>query len=142
MKKLVFMFFASTLLISCVSGESKPLQLNSDSCDFCRMTITNGQFGAELITQKGRCYKFDDVFCMVQFAKSNTSVNYQSYFVCDYLMKNKLISVEKCIYLKGDSIKSPMNGNAIAFSSKKDALHYQSKYNAVILTWKELYNSY
>ncbi len=142
MKKLVFIFFATTLLISCVSGESKPLQLNSDSCDFCRMTITNGQFGAELITQKGRCYKFDDVSCMVQFAKSNTSVNYQSYFVCDYLMNNKLISVEKCIYLKGDFIKSPMNGKAIAFSSKKDAMQYQSKYKADILTWKELYNSY
>ena len=62
------------LLVSCSSSEPKPIKLNSDTCDFCKMTIANGKFGAELITQKGRCYKFDDVSCMIQFSKSSVCV--------------------------------------------------------------------
>jgi copper chaperone NosL len=142
MKKSAFMLFASLVFISCVSGEPKPLQLNSDACDFCKMSISNGQFGAELVTQKGRYYKFDDVACMIHFAKSNTMVPYKAFFVCDYLIDNTLVPVEKCYFLKGGTIKSPMNGNAIAFSSKKEAQRYQSKFNATLLSWKELYSSY
>jgi len=142
MKKSAFLLFASLVLISCVSGEPKPLQLNSDACDFCKMTISNGQYGAELITQKGRYYKFDDVACMIHFAKSNTVVPYKAFFVCDYLMGNTLVPVEKCYFLKGGTINSPMNGNAIAFTSKKEAERYQPKFNATILSWNELYSSY
>lgn len=141
MKKSVYLLFASLVFISCVSGEPKPLQLNTDACDNCKMTISNGQFGAELITQKGRYYKFDDIACMIHFVKINTEVSYQSFFVCDYLKDCKLLPVENCIYLKGGSIKSPMNGNVIAFSSKKEAAQYQPKFNAVLSTWKELYSS-
>lgn len=135
------MLFA-LVLISCVSGEPKPLQLNSDSCDFCKMTIADGQFGAELITQKGRYYKFDDVACMVHFAKSNKVVPNKAFFICDYLMANTLIPAEKAFFLKGGSINSPMNGNAIAFASEKEALSYQAKYKAALLSWKEIYGSY
>ncbi len=142
MKKAAFLLFASLVLISCMSGEPKPLQFNSDACDFCKMTIANGQFGAELITEKGRYYKFDDVACLIHFAKSNTVVPYKAFFVCDYLMDNTLISVEKCYFLKGGTINSPMNGNAIAFASKKEAERYQPKFNAALLSWKELYSSY
>jgi len=142
MKKIALFFILPLLLISCVSGEPKPIQLNSDACDFCKMTISNGQYGAELITQKGRYYKFDDVACMIHFAKSNTTVPYKAFFVSDYLMANSLIPAEKSFFLKGGSINSPMHGNAIAFTSEKEAKEYQSKYKAELLTWKELYSSY
>lgn len=131
-----------TFLGSCVSGEPKALQLNSDACDFCKMTIASGQFGAELLTLKGRYYKFDDVACMIHFAKSNTVVPYKAFFVGDYLMDNTLIPAEKAFFIKGGSINSPMHGNAIAFTSEKEALKYQLKYKAIPLSWKALYNSY
>ncbi|TBX67024.1 hypothetical protein EZL74_10220 [Flavobacterium silvisoli] len=142
MKKSALIFLISIVLVSCISGEPKPIQLNTDSCDFCKMTIANGKFGAELITQKGRYYKFDDVACMIHFAKSNTVVPYKAFFVGDYLQENTLLPVEKCYFLKGGSINSPMHGNAVAFASDKEAAQYQSKLNAKLLTWKELYSSY
>ena len=69
--KSLFIVLITFLMVSCGSNEPKPINLNTDMCDFCKMTIANGKFGAELITQKGRYYKFDDVSCMVQFAKSS-----------------------------------------------------------------------
>lgn len=135
---LAFLF----ILVSCGTDEPKPIKLNADTCDFCKMTISNGKFGAELITEKGRFYKFDDVVCMIQFAKSNTVVPYKSFYIADYSKDNTLIPAEQSFFLKGGTISSPMRGNAIAFSSKNAATEFQVKLNAKLMTWKEIYSSY
>ncbi|MGL2962815.1 nitrous oxide reductase accessory protein NosL [Flavobacterium sp. RSB2_4_14] len=142
MRMLITHLIALLLLVSCGTDEPKPIKLNNDSCDFCKMTISNGKFGAELITEKGRYYKFDDVSCMIQFAKSNTVVPYKSFYVADYSKDNTLILAEQSFFLKGGTISSPMRGNTIAFSTKKGALAYQQKLNAELKTWKEIYSTY
>lgn len=129
-------------LISCGSNEPKPIKINSDSCDFCKMTISNGKFGAELITKKGRYYMFDDLACMVQFAKSNTAVPNQFFFVNDYLKDNTLIPAETAHFIKGGKINSPMRGNIAAFSSDKEQNEFGQKLEAQRITWSEVYNAY
>lgn len=131
-----------TTLYSCTSYEPKPIKLNVDSCDFCKMTISNSKFAAELITVKGRVYKFDDVSCMIKYAKANTNVDYKVLYVNDYLIENKFIEVEKGFYLKGGTISAPMGGNLVVFSSNEEAAQYQSKLKAQPSTWKEIFNSY
>ena len=142
MKRVAFILFTISVLNSCNSNEPKPIKLNSDSCDNCKMTISNGKFGAELITEKGRHYKFDDISCMVKFAKSGTSVPAKTFYVNDYLQDNTLIPAEKAFYLKDGSINSPMRGNTAAFSSKQEAEQYQTKLNAAPSSWDEIFNSF
>ncbi|ESU19610.1 hypothetical protein FCR2A7T_17680 [Flavobacterium cauense R2A-7] len=142
MKKIVLALFTVFYLSSCSSNEPKPLKLNSDSCDNCKMTISNGKLGAELITEKGRHYKFDDIACMVKFAKSGTAVAAKSFYVSDYLQDNTLIPAEKAFYLKGGSITSPMRGNTAAFSTKQEADQYKTKLNATSSSWDEIFNSF
>lgn len=129
------------LLVSCNSNEPKPIKLNSDTCDFCKMTIANGKFGAELITQKGRHYKFDDVSCMIQFSKSSV-VPTQFYFVSDYVKENNLIPAESSFFVKGGTINSPMRGNCAAFSSEIIQKEYQKLLKAEPMTWEQVFNSY
>ena len=62
MKRLSYILIL-LLSISCTTKEADPIKLNSDGCDFCKMKIADGKFGAELITIKGRIYKFDDMHC-------------------------------------------------------------------------------
>ena len=38
-----------------------------DACAYCKMNIVDPKFGAELITKKGRVYKFDAIECMVNY---------------------------------------------------------------------------
>lgn len=130
------------LALSCGSNEAKPIVLNTDSCDFCKMTISNGKFGAEVITEKGRYYKFDDVACMVQYVKANTSVTYSSFFINDYLQDNTLIPAQTGFYLKGGTIASPMRGNVAAFKTEAAAREYTEKLDATATTWGEIFNSY
>ena len=142
MKKVVLALFTVFCISSCSSNEPKPLKLNSDSCDNCKMTISNGKLGAELITEKGRYYKFDDIACMVKFAKSGTTVAAKSFYVSDYLRDNTLIPAEKAFYLKGGTITSPMRGNTVAFSTKQEADQYKTKLNATSSSWDEIFNSF
>lgn len=142
MKTFIIACLALVTLISCGPNQPKPIKLNADSCEFCKMTIANGKYGAELITQKGRYYKFDDFGCMIQFAKSNTVVAYESFYVNDYLKDNTLIPAEKAYFVKGGKINSPMRGNMIAFSTTQAQNEFSQKLQAQALTWSEVYNAY
>ena len=33
----------------------------------CKMTLVDKKFGAEVVTKKGKVYKFDDLNCMIKF---------------------------------------------------------------------------
>lgn len=136
----VFLLLLS--LISCNNSEPETIKLNTDACDFCKMTISNGKFGAEVLTQKGRYYKFDDVACMIQYTKENTNTNYTAYYVCDYEKDNQLIDATKSFYLKGENIASPMGGNIAAFTSQQLADNYKPKLNAESVTWNQILNAY
>jgi len=142
MKTFALACIALLTLMSCGSNEPKPIKINTDACDFCKMTIANGKFGAELITKKGRYYKFDDLACMVQFAKSNTVVPYQSFFVNNYTKDNTLIPAETAFFIKSDEINSPMRGNMAALATAAEQSEYAKKFNAQPLSWSEVYNSY
>lgn len=139
MAAIVISFLA---LSSCGSNEPKPIALQSDNCDFCKMTIANARFAGEVITEKGRYYKFDDVACMIHYLKANTRVNYSSVFVGDYLQPNKFIPAKSGFFIKGGTITSPMRGDTAAFSSAKEAGEYAKKLSATPIRWDELYTSY
>ncbi|CAM3284728.1 Nitrous oxide reductase [Flavobacterium longum] len=140
--KIFLTLLTTCFLMSCGAKEPKPIKLNADDCDFCKMTISNGKFAAQLITQKGRHYKFDDIACMIQFAKSNTVVPYEAFFVNDYLKDNSFIPVEKSFLLKGGTINSPMRGNCAAFATANEQKEFQTQLHAEAMTWEQVYNSY
>ncbi|WNM18498.1 nitrous oxide reductase accessory protein NosL [Flavobacterium capsici] len=142
MKTLILSLITIVTLISCGSKEPVPIKLNVDACEFCKMTISNGKFGAELITKKGRHYKFDDVACMIQFAKSSTIVSYESFYVNDYLKDNTLIPAETAHFIKGEKINSPMRGNLAAFTSTEKQTEFGKKLEAQSMNWSEVYNAY
>ncbi|MBS1533758.1 MAG: nitrous oxide reductase accessory protein NosL [Bacteroidetes bacterium] len=137
-----FLILPMFLLMACNRNDPQPIKLNVDACDFCKMTISNARFSAELITQKGRCYKFDDLACMIQFAQSNTVVPYRAFYVNDYLKQNHLMTVEKAYFIKGGSINSPMRGNFAAFADQTNQKKYAQQYQAELLNWSAAYKSY
>ncbi len=136
--KILSYFFFFTLLISCVTKEAEPIKLNSDACEFCKMKISDGKFGAELITNKGRIYKFDDMHCMISYHKENLTTNIQSFYIHDFSQNNILIPAETAFYVKGGEINSPMRGNIIAVKTEEEANKVIEKYKANPTSWSEI----
>lgn len=139
MRALIIISVLFLSLASCMPEKPKPIALNTDACEFCKMTISNGKFGAEIITKKGRVFKFDDLGCMVQFSKSQ---EVQSFYVSEYLSDNQLIPAETAHFIKGEEIGSPMRGNFAAFASPEQQDEYAQKLKAKPMSWTEVYNSY
>lgn len=137
MKKLVY-FLLFSILISCTSKEAQAIKLNTDGCDFCKMTITNGKFGAEIITSKGRVYKFDDIHCMISYYRGTITTNIQSFYIHDFKQDNTLIPAETAFYVTGDAFKSPMHGNTIAVKTEEEALKLAKEFKATPVSWSEI----
>jgi copper chaperone NosL len=126
-------------LYSC-SAQPAPFKPGKDNCDFCKMGITDTRFGAELITKKGKMYRFDDLHCLVAFLKEGKvkeeSVSKNVSILFD--KPNEFLEVTKCIFVINTELKSPMGSDAAAFSSRQAAEEYSKGKNAEILDWKTI----
>lgn len=128
-------------LSGCNSGP-KPIKLGQDACAFCKMTIADRNFGAEIITQKGRVYKFDDTHCLVGYRKKNidSSDIKQVYFV-NFLEPHNFIEADKVLLLKSTEFHSPMGGNTAAFENEDQLNMTKDKVGGEEITLKQLYKN-
>ena len=124
--------------VSCSSPEIPSIKLNTDNCDFCKMTIADGRFGAALTTQKGRVYKFDDLSCLVHYKNENKATEFRQFYVSDFTKSNVLIPVEQALFIQGEAVRSPMRGDVAAFSDAENAKMHLEKFGAVPVEWKDI----
>ena len=129
------------LLTSCTS-QPEPLKIGSDVCHLCKMGIADSKFGGEIITDKGKIYKFDDIGCMIRFIKAGGIVqkNISRTVVVNYEKQNDFIDADKTVFIISDITKSPMGFNIAAFSDKVPASKFIEGTNGKILSWNQLYN--
>ena len=140
--KSTFFILSLTIFLSCSSNTPQPIKYGVEDCGECKMTIADEKFGAELITTKGKVYKFDDLSCMILFLEKSTikKEEINKKLVIDYLNRNKFLDVTEATYYVGEDVHSPMNGNAAAFANKQDALDFHQGKQGIIMEWNEVYN--
>lgn len=136
-----------TIVASCVlflmaacQVEPEPLRYGEDACHSCKMTLMDRKFGAELVTTKGKIYKFDDLNCMMQFYYSGEvgDRDYAHKLVVDFTNPGTLIPAADAFYLKSSEIKSPMASHVAAFSSKAKLEEVQDELSGIYMVWGEL----
>lgn len=127
------------LLLAC-STDPEPIAYGTDACHTCKMTLMDKKFGAELVTQKGKVYKFDDVNCMLTFynAPENNSEKFAHRLVVDFMQPGMLISVGDAYFLKSPEIKSPMASQIAAFGSEAGMNKMKQEWDGIYLVWGEV----
>jgi copper chaperone NosL len=137
MNKLIVLLVVA--LFSC-SAEPEVLHFGKDACHACKMTLMDNKFGAELVTKKGKVYKFDDVNCMLSFFHSGVEAeeNIAYKLVIDFSHPEKLIDASNAYFLKSDEIKSPMGSHVAAFEKKEDLEIVKNDLKVIYLVWGEL----
>ena len=126
------------LLLGCTSGP-EAIRFGKEGCDHCKMTIMDKKFGGEIVTSKGKIYRFDDIRCLSDFYKSG-SVDKASctvYFL-DYDGSGKLLKSDAAVLLRSDELHSPMGGNIAAFHDAAALNAAQGKLNGTTVKWEEL----
>jgi copper chaperone NosL len=137
--KLSVIILAATLFSSC-STEPVPIRIGKDNCDFCKMTISDHRFGAEIVTTKSKNYKFDDEHCIIQFLKEGTIEpdDIARVYVVDFSSPNSLIDSKKAFFLQSPDFKSPMNGNIAAFSQEDSLQKALPKFYGNVISWEDM----
>lgn len=128
------------LLSSACSVNPVPIEYGKDSCHYCKMTIMDKKFGGEVVTTKGKVYKFDDVNCMVNFLNTGELGEREISFrlVVDYTQPEKLIAAGEAFYVKSPEVKSPMASQVAAFETDDLKNEYKKQWKGIYLTWGEL----
>ena len=127
------------LLSSCSAGPES-LKIGKDNCSFCKMTISDNRYGAEIITLKGKVYKFDDSYCLLSFIHSKTveKKDLDKVYFTDYMDEHALIKADNAFLLQSDFFRGPMNGNMAAFSNEDSMKKIAQQYKGNIIMWKQL----
>jgi copper chaperone NosL len=124
-------------LSACNNTGPEPIRLQIDKCSHCAMPIADGRLAAELITEKGRVYKFDDLICLLQYKKAHSELRPKLFFVNDYGTQ-ALTDATTASYVVHAGIKSPMQGNTAAFANKQAAEDFAASVKAGVNTWDEM----
>ena len=127
------------VLMSCQQGPV-PIKAGIDGCDFCKMTISDLKFGGELLTKKGKLYKFDDLHCISSFYKSGyiSPADFSGIWFEDFANPGNFIPENKSYLLKSNSFRSPMGGNIAAFANMADLEKFQKDYPGDQITWEQI----
>jgi len=128
------------LTLSSCNTSPQPIKIGTDACSFCKMTITDARFGGEIITKKGKTYKFDDLHCLLSFKKSKALEGEEPghiYFV-KFDGTHDLIEATKAYLFKSDEFHTPMAGNIAAFESEQSLNVAAQKFKGAPVNWDDL----
>lgn len=126
------------LLVMSCSIRPEPIAYGVDGCHFCSMTIVDRQHAAEIVTKKGKVFKFDAVECMVNHLKDIDSSTLELFLVNDYQVPGELIDAKGATFLISKDIPSPMGEYLSAFQTRSDAEIVEAENNGKLYTWNEL----
>lgn len=133
-----YSIIALLLILSSCNVGPEPINYGSDGCHFCKMTIVDKVHAAEVVTKKGKVYKFDATECMVNFMNDFDTSEIKLYLSNNYTEPEALIDATKATFLISKNIPSPMGAFLSAFKNKADAEKFQAEKGGDLYNWDTL----
>lgn len=124
-------------LLAC-TAEPKPIDYGNDNCQFCGMTIMDNKYAAELVTVKGKVFKFDAIECMLRYIARIDKQEYAYKLISDYSNPGELINAQKSVYLISKNLASPMGAYLSGFSSEGVAKLAMEENGGILYNWEQI----
>ena len=112
---------ALSLLVILSACSVQPAEINygSDACHFCKMNIVDKQHAAQVVTEKGKAFKYDAVECMMNNLSKWKEATPALYLITDYGNPGVLTDATTAHYLISDNIPSPMGAFLSGFADDR-----------------------
>jgi copper chaperone NosL len=136
MKNLILLSLG-LLLIGCEAA-IQDFEYGHDQCAYCKMTIMNSKHASQMVSTKGKVFKYDSIECLIKDKDSQTDSKFKFVMVSNYEVDSALIPADSAFYLITDKIQSPMGANVSAFKDSLQAMNMQAKHSGEIYTWDDL----
>jgi copper chaperone NosL len=142
MKPAIAALIVAGLFLTGCNPKIEKINFGKDECAECKMTIVEPKFGAEIVTKKGKVYKFDDTHCIAVFLERR-GVELSNIYKTLFVPYNggEFIEVSSAEFVVSSQLKSPMGGNAAAFKNAAEAEKVSAQIPGSKTTnWATLYN--
>lgn len=133
-----FLLFIGALSLFACSQEPEPIKYGTDSCHFCRMTIVDKIHGAEIVTDKGKVYKFDAVECLMNYKKDIEDTRNYLFLSNSFETPGELIKMENAHYLISKKLPSPMGAFLTTFKTKEKIKEIRAQKGGKTYTFEEI----
>jgi len=137
LKSILTLILISLFLASCTVEES-PILYGKDACHYCMMNIVDKQHAAEIVTKKGKPFKYDAIECMMREIEESDEGSIELFLITDYFSPGKLVDATKATYLISENLPSPMGANLTGFQSKSKAEEVHREKGGTLYSWNEL----
>lgn len=123
--------------LACGTPGPAPIAYGAVECEHCHMTASDPRFGAELVTRRGRILVFDDPGCLAAYLSGGTVAagDVHSLWVTDFLSPDSLIPVTEAVFLKSDSIRTPMDSRVAALRPGRSADSLRATLGGELISW-------
>lgn len=130
------------LLVAAACGSSGPRSLvfGTEQCAHCHMTLADPRFAGQLVTTTGKSIPFDDVGCLATYVATGGVARERiaSLWVSDFAEPDSMVEVHRAVFLRSDSLRTPMDYGAVAFRPGPIADSTRGALGGVLLTWDQL----
>lgn len=119
----------SVPLAGCGSG-TPALLFDRDTCDFCRMTISDRRFGAVANAASGRVARFDSIECLAAWTEKEVEQP-RSVWVVDAMQPGSLRPLEEVRIQRAAPGTSPMGRGYVAVAKS----HGSTPWDGPVESW-------
>ena len=137
MKKLALLAMVSWMMSAC-SPTPQPVELGTDACAHCKMTIVEEPFASELVSKKGKVFKFDAIECMVAFLDDKDETEFEFLLVKDFNQPEEWQDARTSSFLVSESMPSPMGAYLSAYNDGAGAIEMQDEKGGDVFDWENL----
>lgn len=140
MKRFILLGIITALLISC-NASPQNIEYGTDACHYCNMAIVDRQHASQVVTTKGKAFKYDAIECMIHSLQDELKeTEIALYLTADFNQPGQLIDATMATYLVSAQIQSPMGANLSAFKNQKAAQKVKEKFTGELFSWEEIQN--
>ena len=137
----VSLLLIGMLFLGACTHKPTPIQVGKDNCSFCKMTISDTKFAAEILNENGKVFLFDDIKCAQTYFATVDEVaakKHQVFFV-NFLNNQEFLPSSQAILLQSNDLRTPMAGGIIACANKTDFETLSKEYPGKEISWQTLH---
>jgi copper chaperone NosL len=127
----------AAVLLSACAVQPQPLNVGSDECAQCLMSISEAQYATQLLTNRGRSHMFDSVECLHAFLEAGRVPDDElhSTWVASFDEPELWVPAEDAAYVRSSMLRSPMGGGLSAHASLADAEQMAAAVDGTVMDW-------
>ena len=132
------LMFAALSVAACTRGPAK-IAYGDQTCDVCRMQITDPRYGAEVITRTGKVRAFDGLECLARYvAEASGHDVLRGVWVSDFTHPGSFLRSDSARFVRAPMMRGEMGQGWLAVPAAMGREAIVARFGAEPVEWGEV----